>query len=200
LSPDFSSEKLEARRLGWGVEDMKDFLAKAWRTFRGWPTPVQVIVAVIALVVVAGALGSETETEPVADAPTEVEQDEPSEEPKPEPEPDQDEPEEQKAAYSEDDPEYKLASIDAGYPLDLDDRSIGRYGRLLNRLERKCPDADREFVGDMAVRSTQLLADEGVEATVLEMLRGADRALSGGTQQLGVECSEVFASLVVLMR
>jgi hypothetical protein len=103
------------------------------------------------------------------------------------------------SSRSEKDPEYKLASIDAGYELDLDDPSIQSYGRLLNRLDRKCPDADRTFVGDMAVKSTQILADEGVTASILEMLEGADIALSGGTQDLRIDCPEIFASIAVMM-
>ena len=94
--------------------------------------------------------------------------------------------------------EFKLAVIDDAAS-SVDDPVLNRYRRALDTVKRRaCPDENRTAISDIAVRSTQLLADEGVDATALEMLQAAGEVREAG--ELGIECFETFASLVVLMR
>jgi hypothetical protein len=80
-------------------------------------------------------------------------------------------------SFSEDDPEYLLASRDAGEPLSVDDPSIGTYAGLLDSLDEKCFE-ERSQIGDQAVVVIQLLADEfGISVTILEALQGMDGSI-----------------------
>ena len=99
-------------------------------------------------------------------------------------------------SFSEDDPEYLLASIDAGEPLSVDDPSIGTYARLLDSLDEKCEE-ERSLIGDQAVRATELLADAGIRVTALEGLQGIDGSIPEESPTLN--CSEVAAAWIVLV-
>ena len=101
------------------------------------------------------------------------------------------------ASYSEDDTEYKLASIDAGEPLSVDDPSIGVYARLLDELGAKCED-ERSESGDRAVVATRLLADEGISVTILDALRGINGSIPEDSPMLS--CDEIAAAWVTLMK
>ena len=101
------------------------------------------------------------------------------------------------ASYSEDDSEYKLASIDAGEPLSLDDPSITMYARLLDELDAKCDDGRSES-GDRAVVATRLLADEGISVTILDALRGINGSIPEDSPMLS--CDEIAAAWVTLMK
>ncbi|MCH7835865.1 MAG: hypothetical protein IH864_03270 [Chloroflexi bacterium] len=99
-------------------------------------------------------------------------------------------------SFSEDDPEYLLASIDAGEPLSVDDPSIGTYAGLLDSLDEKCEE-EQSLIGDQAVVATQLLADEGITVTVLEALQGIDESIPEGSPRLS--CAEIAATWVTLI-
>ncbi len=100
------------------------------------------------------------------------------------------------ASYSEDDPEYLLASIDAGEPLSVDDPSISTYARLLDSLDEKCEE-ERSLIGDQAVLATELLADEGLSITVLEGLQGMDGSIPEESPTL--YCAEIAAACITLV-
>ncbi len=100
------------------------------------------------------------------------------------------------ASYSEDDPEYQLAVIDAGGFVPLDDPSIGTYAGLLDSLERKCSE-ERSLIGDQAVVATQLLADEGIIVSILEALQGIDDSIPEESPVL--TCAEIAAAWVTLV-
>lgn len=100
------------------------------------------------------------------------------------------------ASYSEDDTEYKLAVIDAGGFVPLDDPSIGTYARLLDSLDGKCSE-ERSLIGDQAVVATQLLADEGIIVSTLEALQGIDESIP--EELPGLTCAEIAAAWVVLI-
>ncbi len=99
-------------------------------------------------------------------------------------------------SYSEEDVEYKLAVIDAGGFVDPNDPSIDSYAALLDSLETKCEE-ERTLISDQAVRATQLLADEGVTMTALEVLQGIDGSIpdESGT----FSCAEVAAAWITLV-
>jgi len=105
-------------------------------------------------------------------------------------------PEPSRSGYSEDDTEYKLAVIDAGGFVDLDDPSIDAYARALDAAEAKCTDK-RSLLGDYAVKAWQLLAEEGVDVTVLQALRAIDQSIPDESPKL--DCAEVMAAWMVLM-
>ena len=138
---------------------------------------------------------AETATlEPTAE-PTPAPSPEPSPPPSPESAPEVT-PESGGTSYSEDDTEYKLASIDAGEELSVDDPSIGTYAGLLDSLDDKCNE-ERSLIGDQAVRATQLLADEGISVTILEALRGIDGSIP--EDYTIVSCAEIGAVWIALV-
>ena len=98
--------------------------------------------------------------------------------------------------YSDHDPEYLLAAIDKG-SLNVSDPEVAPYERVLDRLEPKCTE-NRELIGDMAVRSLELLADEGVVSeTTLTMMEAVDLSIPA---DLGEQpCADIYATLLVLM-
>ena len=100
------------------------------------------------------------------------------------------------ASYSEDDPEYQLAVIDAGGFVPLDDPSIGTYAGLLDSLDAKCSE-ERSLIGDQAVRATQLLAEEGISITVLTGLQGMDASIP--EESTTVDCAEIAAAWITLI-
>jgi hypothetical protein len=65
--------------------------------------------------------------------------------------------------YTENDPEYELASIDAGFPLDVSDPVIDDYADVLDSLSQKCKE-DPTTLGDMAVVARDLLKKKGVSS------------------------------------
>jgi hypothetical protein len=105
-------------------------------------------------------------------------------------------PERSESRYSEDDMEYKLAVIDAGGVVDFDDPSIDAYARALDAAEAKCTDK-RSLLGDYAVRAQQMLAEEGVDVTVLEALQAIDQSIPDESPKLN--CAEIMAAWMVLM-
>ncbi len=98
--------------------------------------------------------------------------------------------------YSEDDPEYQLAVIDAGGFVPLDDPSIDTYAGLLDSLDAKCSE-ERSLIGDQAVRATQLLAEEGIAVSALEALQGIDGSIPEESPLLS--CAEVGALWIALV-
>ena len=100
------------------------------------------------------------------------------------------------ASFSGDNPEYLLASIDAGEPLSVDDPSIGTYARLLDSLDEKCEE-ERSLIGDEAVQATELLADEGISITVLTGLRVMDGSIPEESPTLN--CAEVAAAWITTL-
>ncbi|WP_344106597.1 hypothetical protein [Nocardiopsis rhodophaea] len=111
--------------------------------------------------------------------------------PAPEPEP------EHEAKWTEDDVEYKLAVVDEGGYVPLDDPVIGDYARALDAAEEKCTQG-REELGDISVRSVQLLDERGVAATGLSILEGIAESIPGEVEG-PMDCRDVAASLVALM-
>lgn len=99
--------------------------------------------------------------------------------------------------YGENDIEYQLAVVDSGGFVDPSDPTIDRYDRALNHLEDKCGD-DRRMLGDMAVRSVQLLDEEGISSTALEVLTAADSSIPADMVRQD-SCSDTFATLIALM-
>ena len=100
------------------------------------------------------------------------------------------------ASYSEDDPEYQFAVIDAGGFVPLDDPSIGTYASLLDSLDGKCSE-ERSLIGDQAVVAAQLLADAGIVVSILEALQGIDDSIP---EESPVQtCAEIAAALLTLV-
>ena len=111
-----------------------------------------------------------------------------------------DEPSSNGAEWTENDIEYKLAVVDAGGFVSTDDPVIDSYATALDNAESVCPE-HRTMLSDIAVRSVQLL-DENVPGhteNALSMLRAIHDAASGG-EQLGVECTEIAATIIVLIQ
>lgn len=100
------------------------------------------------------------------------------------------------SGWSESDVEYQLAVIDIGGFVSYDDPAIDLYASALNALEPKCIE-DRRLIADQSVKAVQLLADQGVRSSTLEMLWAAHEAIP---LELGeTECAGIFAVLLTLM-
>ena len=103
------------------------------------------------------------------------------------------------ASQSDSSDAFKLAVIDSGNS-NPSDSTVARYASALSQVEGKCRAQPGTSHGDYAVTATQILADEGIGASTLEILNGVSEALSEpGTESLGLQCSEVYALLVTLI-
>jgi hypothetical protein len=93
-------------------------------------------------------------------------------------------------------PEAKLVAIDRGTSV-VATSEIRDYGTLLDSLARKCPEG-RSFIGDIAVRATQLLEERRVPFSVKRMLVAMDEAIPREAAKQ-VKCTEVASALVVMI-
>lgn len=99
------------------------------------------------------------------------------------------------ARYSEDDPEFLLAAIDKG-SVSVSDAEVRPYEQVLDRLELKCTQS-RSMIGDMAVRSVELLEEQGlVGETNLTMMEAVDLAIPDGME---MDCAEIYAAIITIM-
>jgi len=101
------------------------------------------------------------------------------------------------AEWSDEDIEYKLAVIERGGFVQYSDKRIDEYASILNRANAKCKEG-RTMIADMAVRSTQLLADDGIAATPYEMIEAIVAAVPN--ELAPMQCSEVLAAVMVLTK
>ena len=93
--------------------------------------------------------------------------------------------------------EAKLVAIDQGVPV-VPTSEVRYYGTLLDKLNSKCPE-NRTFIGDIAVRGTQLLkSDKGVTLSVKKFLEAMDGAIPPEAANV-VKCTEISAALVVMI-
>lgn len=91
--------------------------------------------------------------------------------------------------------EAQLAVIDGGPP-EPSAAEVRPYRKLLDYFETTCPE-DRGGVSDLAVRGTELLAADGIEASALDVLRGARELFAAGRDPRGAtSCAEIFAAYV----
>ncbi len=88
---------------------------------------------------------------------------------------------------------HKLANIDAGQILPATDPSIAKYQDLLGQVKVKFPSAGEEKIGDLAVKSKELLQNKGVSLSVAEVLEGLKRSAPDNSP---VSIEEVAAALV----
>lgn len=89
----------------------------------------------------------------------------------------------------------KLAVIQTRGPVGPDDAIVRKLRKALVALDRKCKEP-RIRVSDMAVRSRQLLADEGIDESILSILRNVNTSIPDA---LGVtKCRDIFAAYVTL--
>jgi hypothetical protein len=105
---------------------------------------------------------------------------------------------ERRARYSEDDPEYLLAVIDADSSGDrVPDDEVDRYAKRLDKLERYCHE-ERSMLADQVVNGVKILKDEKqLDYSNYEMLEAYGNAL---TSKLGTDqkCSEAFAGVLAI--
>lgn len=102
--------------------------------------------------------------------------------------------------WTEEDIEYKLAVADEGGFVSTDDPVIDRYAAALDNAEAVCPES-RTMLADIAVRAVQLLDENvpGHSENALSMLRAIHQAATG-SEDLGVECTEIAATIIVLIQ
>lgn len=90
---------------------------------------------------------------------------------------------------------YKAAVID-GHAAP-DEATVARYEAAFDRLKRRCPEPE-ERLGDMAVRSRDLLREGGVDESLLSILEHVHQAIPAGADLSS--CADVFGSYVFLRR
>jgi len=94
--------------------------------------------------------------------------------------------------------EYKLAIVNAGGYVPKDDPTVAQFRALLDSIGAKC-DA-HGHIPDYAVSSRDLLRQKGVRNySLLQVMQAADDSMPAGSGSLGLDCAEVFASLVSLI-
>jgi hypothetical protein len=92
-------------------------------------------------------------------------------------------------------PAYILASLDAEQLLDRSDSRIPEYEAALAATAQKCTN-EPSLIGDFAHRGVEILAEEGVVVSRLEMLNAIADSVPEG---LRLDCAEVAAVIVTLM-
>jgi len=88
----------------------------------------------------------------------------------------------------------KLASVDAGTKLDPDSSAVQEYQAALDALEVNCTNPPRRL-GELAVRSQELLANGGVAEDLLTILRNVEASMPASAPRM--ECTDIFASYVL---
>lgn len=86
-------------------------------------------------------------------------------------------------------PAEMLATIDGS-------SNVAAYQRALDQASQVCTQSESRL-GDMAVRSVQLLEEEGVTETNLSMLQAAGNAVPN--EMAPTDCTEIFGSLILMM-
>lgn len=89
--------------------------------------------------------------------------------------------------------EYKLAVVAGEIPTDI---KVDSYAEALTRAEQTCPNT-RQQLADIAVRGVQVAKDVGVKTSVLDILRALP---SVSSQSPGLDCAQLVAALIALMR
>lgn len=102
------------------------------------------------------------------------------------------------ATPSKDSAEYKLATIEAGQSIDLDDPNVGEFAQVLDSLQSKGKGSpSRNHVGDVLVRSRSLLANKGVSMGLLEFAKELDASVQGEASGK-FKLEEIAAAYIVL--
>ena len=94
-------------------------------------------------------------------------------------------------------PEAKLAALDA-HSKTVQQSEIREYARLLDDLDRKCRE-NRQRIGDVAVKSVQLLAAKNVAMTHKKFLQAMIASTPKGSETLDLGCAEIAAFLVTMI-
>jgi len=88
----------------------------------------------------------------------------------------------------------RIASIDARTELDPDSGAVKEYQAALDALGMKCTNPPRRL-GEMAVRSKELLANRGVAEDLLTILQNVEASMPADAPRM--ECTDIFASYVM---
>jgi hypothetical protein len=104
--------------------------------------------------------------------------------------------EEPAEASDEPSTEFQLAAIDTS-DNNPPDSTVAAYGSALDAAEGKCRQG-RDEVADMAVRATQLADENGMQASVMDMLEGVSGAVPEDLAPM--DCAEILSSILVLMQ
>jgi hypothetical protein len=87
-----------------------------------------------------------------------------------------------------------LALIQTGRPANPDDPLVRHFARQLELLRAKCPETERRLA-DYAVSSQRQLAEEGIRATLADVMEEAGRIASSSGVGLS-SCADPFALYV----
>jgi hypothetical protein len=91
--------------------------------------------------------------------------------------------------------EHKMATIDHGQ-IDENNPKISDYKRHLDSLERKTINT-RIDISDITVTAQNLLSEEGIDRTLLQILRDLDNSIPEGSTDIKLE--EIASAYMVLM-
>lgn len=90
--------------------------------------------------------------------------------------------------------EQKFAIVNAGHDLKADDPSIARSQELLQRANAEFDDTAEE-IADMAVHTSNILKEEGVEVTAMEVLEAAALSKVDNARMKFSEAAAMYATL-----
>ncbi len=73
--------------------------------------------------------------------------------------------------------EYKLACINANEMVSKDHITVTRFRSLLNQLSKSFSE-DKESIADMSAKTRELLSNEGINESLLNIMEGINRIVS----------------------
>ena len=99
--------------------------------------------------------------------------------------------------YAKDSLEYQLAVINAEGYVAQDDVTVARFRYLLKTISSKTVNSSQQ-IADMTMKGQQILRDEyGQRIKLLDLMEGANKAISPGQK---IEYSEVVSVLIILLK
>ena len=99
---------------------------------------------------------------------------------------------------SKSEPAAMLASFDT-QSLTVPVKVVATYQRALNRVVRNCQEPETSVATYASNGVDLVLREKGVEVTHLAFLSAMDEAMPGTRSSTGVACSEIAASLVLMI-
>lgn len=78
---------------------------------------------------------------------------------------------------------YRLACIDAGYNLPRNDGSIEKFRILLQKLNAKFIENEKQ-IGDISISIKFLLRDEGIQESLLNIMKGMNQLFFGTPEDM----------------
>ncbi len=91
--------------------------------------------------------------------------------------------------------EYKLAVINAGHNVDVNNPTVSQFRNLLDSLSAKYVEGQQQ-IADMSVTAQNILRDAGIEENLLNIMQGLDIVIDSPIEKQGfAECAAAYTTL-----